>query len=156
DDPTAEADLAVYSKQFGLPACTTENGCFKKVNQKGQASPLPAVNGGWASEISIDVQMAHAICQPCHILLVEAKSEEFSDLGAGVNAAVALGATEVSNSYGSAEEAGEKELESTAYNHPGVVITASSGDCGYLNQDCAGEVEEGTEFPADSPHVVAV
>ena len=156
DDPTAEADLEVFSKQFGLPACTAANGCFKKVNQKGQSAPLPPVDGGWASEISIDVQMAHAICQSCHIVLVEAKTEEFSDLGAGVNAAVSLGATEVSNSYGSAEEAGEKELESGSYNHPGVVITASSGDCGYLNRGCPEEVQEGTEFPADSPHVVAV
>jgi hypothetical protein len=156
DDPTAESDLAVYSKQFGLPECTSANGCFKKVNQAGQASPLPAVSKGWASEISIDVQMAHAICQTCHITLVEAKSEEFSDLGEGVNAAVALGANEVSNSYGSTEETGLSELESNSYNHPGVVLTVSSGDCGYLNRDCPKELAEGTEFPADSPHVVAV
>ncbi len=156
DDPTAESDLAVYSNQFGLPPCTTENGCFKKVNQSGLASPLPPVNGGWASEITIDVQMAHAICQTCHIDLVEAKSEEFSDLAAGVNAAVKLGADEVSNSYGATEEPGLVELESSSYNHPGVVVTVSSGDCGYLNRDCPEELAEGTEFPADSPHVVAV
>jgi hypothetical protein len=156
DDPTAEADLAVYSKQFGLPACTSENGCFKKVNQNGEASPLPAVNGGWASEISIDVQMAHSICQTCHILLVEAKTEEFSDLGAGVDAAVSLGAGEISNSYGSTEETGLKELEEHSYNHPGVVLTVSSGDCAYLNRACPEELAEGTEFPADSPHVIAV
>ncbi len=156
DDPTAESDLAVYSKQFGLPSCTTENGCFRKVNQNGQASPLPAVNGGWASEITIDVQMAHAICQTCHITLVETKSEEFSDLGAGVDTAVKLGATEVSNSYGSTEEKGLTELEASSYNHPGTVVTVSSGDCGYENRDCPEELPEGTEFPADSPHVVAV
>ncbi len=156
DDPTAESDLAVYSKQFGLPACTSENGCFRKVNQNGQASPLPAANGGWASEISIDVQMAHGVCQTCHIVLVEAKTEEFSDLAAGVNAAVGLGATEVSNSYGATEETGLSELESSSYNHPGVVLTVSSGDCAYLNRACPGELAEGTEFPADSPHVVAV
>src|SRR5882757_10538724 len=32
DDPTAEADLGVYRSQFGLSACTTANGCFKKIN----------------------------------------------------------------------------------------------------------------------------
>ncbi|HYB24609.1 MAG TPA: hypothetical protein VED41_12475, partial [Solirubrobacteraceae bacterium] len=85
DDPTAEADLAVYDEQFGLPACTTANGCFRKVNQKGQAGPLPPEQGEWAGEISVDVQMVHAICQNCHILLVEAESEEAEDLGAGVN-----------------------------------------------------------------------
>jgi hypothetical protein len=155
DDPTAEADLAVYSKQFGLPPCTSENGCFKKVNQKGALSPLPEPEGEWASEISIDVQMAHASCQSCHILLVEAKTEEFSDLAAGVNAAVSLGANEISNSYGAAEESSLKELEASSFNHPGTVITASSGDCGYLNKLCP-EVVPGAEFPADSPHVIAV
>ena len=131
DDPTAESDLRVYSEQFGLPPCTTENGCFKKVNQKGEAAPLPKVDGGWASEISIDVQMAHGICQSCRILLVEAKTEQFSDLGAAVNTAAKLGAGVISNSYGGTEEAGLAELESSAYNHPGVLLTVSSGDCGY-------------------------
>src|SRR6185437_3264912 len=137
DDPAAEADLAVYSKQFGLTPCTDENGCFRKVNEKGTASPLPKPEGEWASEISIDVQMAHAICQSCHILLVETDTEEFSDLAKGVNAAVKLGATEVSNSYGGTEESSDAELESTSYNHPGTVITASSGDCGYYNKLCS-------------------
>src|SRR6202007_795633 len=73
DAPTAAAALGGFDKQFSLPACRSENGCFKKVNQEGAAAPLPRVDGGWASEISIDVQMAHAICQSCKILLVEAK-----------------------------------------------------------------------------------
>ncbi len=155
DDPTAEADLAVYSKQFGLTPCTSENGCFKKVNQKGTSSPLPKPEGEWASEISIDVQMAHAICQSCHILLVETNTEEFSDLAKGVDAAVELGAGEVSNSYGGTEESSDAELESTSYDHPGTVITASSGDCGYYNKLCP-ELVPGAEFPADSPHVLSV
>src|SRR5271165_610217 len=41
NDPTAEADLAVYDQQFGLPECTTANGCFTKLNQEGKPSPLP-------------------------------------------------------------------------------------------------------------------
>ncbi|MGD0453866.1 MAG: IPT/TIG domain-containing protein [Solirubrobacteraceae bacterium] len=159
DDPTAEADLSVYDEQFGLPACTSANGCFRKVNEEGKASPLPAENGEWAGEISIDVQMAHAVCQGCHVLLVEASSEEFEDLGAAVNAAVKAGATEISNSYAGPEEPAfatlYAELGASFYDHPGVVVTASSGDCGYLNEACAGE--PGTaNFPADSPDVVAV
>jgi hypothetical protein len=154
DDPSAEADLAVYDKQFGLPACTTENGCFKKVDQEGKASPLPKEEGGWASEISIDVQMAHAICQNCHILLVETNSEEFSDLGAGVSSAAALGATEISNSYGGTEDPSDSTVAS-AYDHPGVVLAASSGDCGYENKACAGD-PVGANFPAAAPAVVAV
>src|SRR5262249_19630020 len=30
DYPTAENDLNVFSNQFGLPPCTTDNGCFQK------------------------------------------------------------------------------------------------------------------------------
>jgi hypothetical protein len=155
NDPTAEADLAVYDKQFGLAPCTSENGCFEKVNQEGNTSPLPKNEGGWATEISIDVQMARAICQNCHILLVEAKSEEFSDLGAGVNAAAKAGATEISNSYGGTEQSSYTSLAKADYNHPGIVVAASSGDCGYYNKLCP-EDSVGANFPADSPNVLAV
>jgi IPT/TIG domain len=155
DDPTAEADLDVYDKQFGLPPCTSANGCFRKVNQSGNASPLPHKQGEWAGEISIDVQMARAVCQSCKILLVEASSEEFSDLGAAVNAAAKAGATEISNSYGGAEEHSYTSLAATYFDHPGIVLAASSGDCGYLNKACPGEAT-GANFPADSPDVVAV
>ncbi|HXB17137.1 MAG TPA: IPT/TIG domain-containing protein [Solirubrobacteraceae bacterium] len=155
NDPSAEADLGVYDKTFGLPACTAENGCFRKVNENGEASPLPPTEGEWASEISIDVQMAHSTCQSCHILLVEAQTEEFSDLAQGVDSAAKLGASEISNSYGGTEEPSLSKLESS-YNHPGVAVTVSSGDCGYIDKACPEELSVGTEFPAGSPHVVAV
>src|SRR5690349_18760273 len=86
DDPNAESDLAVYRSQFGLPACTTANGCFRKVNQKGTTKP-PRSNVGWAEEISLDLDMVSAICPGCHILLVEASSNSFTNLGAAVNRA---------------------------------------------------------------------
>ncbi len=35
DDPDAESDLGKYRSTFGLPACTTANGCFSKVNESG-------------------------------------------------------------------------------------------------------------------------
>jgi subtilase family serine protease len=153
NDPTAEADLGVYDKQFGLPACTKANGCFSKLNQEGRTSPLPATEGGWATEISLDVQMAHAICQSCHVLLVEASNTSFAALGAAVDTAIKAGATEVSNSYGGAEESSDAS-EDAPYDHPGVVITASAGDCGYFNEACGGS--EAADFPASSPDVVAV
>jgi hypothetical protein len=159
DDPTAEQDLGVYDEQFGLAPCTTANGCFAKINQEGNPSPLPRKQGEWASEMSIDVQMAHAICQSCRVLLVETKSERFSDLGAGVNAAANAGATEISNSYGGPEEPAFasffEEDNDAFYNHPGLVVTASAGDCGYFEQACPGE-PEAADFPADSPDVVGV
>jgi len=141
DDPTAESDLAVYRTQFGLPACTTANSCFKKVNQSGGTS-YPRKNGGWAQEISLDLDMVSAICPSCHIDLVEASSASFANLGAAVNEAASLKPSAISNSYGGsdASDAGEPY-----YNHPGIAITASSGDGGY-----------GVEFPASSHYVTAV
>jgi subtilase family serine protease len=143
DSPTIASDLAAYSTAFGLPQCTTANGCFKKVNQYGVAGSYPRKDAGWALEIALDVEVAHAVCPNCKILLVEASSNSLSNLGAAVNTAARLGATQISNSYGGYEFSSEGTI--TAYNHPGIAITASSGDSGY-----------GTSFPAADPHVVAV
>jgi subtilase family serine protease len=141
DDPNAESDLAAYRSTYSLPACTTDNGCFRKVNQSGQPSPLPATSTGWAGEISLDLDMVSAVCPDCHILLVEATSPTTGDLGTAVNTAINLGAKFVPNSYG-----GPEALSDTSYyNHPGVVITASTGDSGF-----------GISYPASGKGVTAV
>ncbi len=145
DDPNAESDLALYRSTFGLPPCTTANGCFKKVNQNGATSPLPTPNSGWAQEISLDLDMVSAACPQCKLLLVEASSASITNLGTAVNTAAALGAAVISNSYGGAEFSTETTTDSQFYNHPGVLLTVSSGDNGF-----------GVEFPAASPHVLAV
>ncbi len=144
DDPKAESDLGVYRSQYGLPACTTANGCFKKVNQNGVQGSYPKANGGWAQEISLDLDMASAICPNCHILLVEASSNSFANLAAAVDEAAKLGASVISNSYGGSEYSSEV-TDQSHYNHPGIAITVSSGDNGY-----------GVEFPAASQYVTAV
>jgi hypothetical protein len=144
DAPDAENDLAQYRAKFGLPPCTTANGCFTKIDQNG-GHDYPAPNLGWAQETSLDIQMVSAICPSCHILLVEATNAQISNLGVGVNRAVALGANVVSNSYGSEEWSEQVHDEAAYYNHPGVAVVASTGDSGY-----------GVSFPASSPHVVAV
>ena len=99
DDPTAENDLNVYRAQFGLPPCTTANGCFRKIDQSG-GTKYPRANCGWAQEIPLDLDMASAICPTCKILLVEASSNSFANLGAAVNQAFQQGAVAISNSYG--------------------------------------------------------
>jgi Fibronectin type III domain len=142
DDPNAEADLAVYRSQFGLAACSTANGCFAKVNQTGGTS-YPSPNTGWSEEISVDLDMVSAICPHCHILLVEASSPTFGNLGAAEDYAAAH-ANAVSNSYG-AEQFSEETALDSYYTHSGVVITASAGDSG-----------ERAEYPASSPFVTAV
>src|SRR5262245_32481573 len=98
----AESDLAVYRSQFGLPPCTTANGCFRKVDQNG-GTHYPRENTGWAQETALDLDMASAICPNCKLLLVEAASNSFGNLAAAVDMAVAMGATIVSNSYGGGE-----------------------------------------------------
>jgi subtilase family serine protease len=139
----AEADLAAYRAQFGLPACTTANGCFRKLNQTGVAANYPAQDLGWAQESALDLDMASAMCPNCRLYLIEANSNAFSNLVVAEATAARLGAHAISNSYGVAE-ANTQSYEA-AYNHPGIAITASTGDTGY-----------GVEFPASSPHVIAV
>ena len=141
DDPNAASDLAVYRSQFGLPACTTANGCFRKINQTGGATP-PRANGGWAQEISLDLDMVSAVCPNCHILLVEATSATIANLGAAVNEAASQHAVAISNSYGGSDQS---DASAPFYNHPGIAVTASSGDSGF-----------GVEFPASSHFVTAV
>jgi subtilase family serine protease len=141
DDPTAEADLGVYRSQYGLSACTTANGCFKKVDQNGGTS-YPRTDGGWAEEISLDLDMVSATCPNCKIVLVEAKSSTFANLGTAENTAAKL-ANVVSNSYGGSDASDSSY--GSYYNHPGVAITVSSGDSGY-----------GVEYPASSHYVTAV
>ncbi|MEO8927733.1 MAG: S53 family peptidase [Caulobacteraceae bacterium] len=139
----AEADLGVYRAQYGLPPCTTANGCFTKYNQKGRTKRYPAENVGWAQESALDLDMASAMCPNCKIILVEAKTNSFRNLGEAVNTAAAKGAHAISNSYGGGES-GSQTFEAD-YNHAGVAVTASTGDSGY-----------GAQFPATSPHVTAV
>ncbi len=129
DNPTAEADLAVYRKQFGLPPCTTANGCFRKLNQNGAASPLPPTNVGWGEEIALDLDMVSATCPKCKIILVEASSNSFASIVKAVDTA-SKRAHIVSNSYGGGEFSGSNTLASH-YAHPGVVQTVSSGDSGF-------------------------
>lgn len=121
DDPGAEADLAVYRAQYGLPACTSADHCFSKVNEDGQSGNYPAADEGWGEEISLDLDMVSAICPLCHILLVESAG----NAGAAEDTAVRLGAKFISNSYGSLD------VNEQDFNHPGVAITASTGDYGY-------------------------
>lgn len=142
DDPTAEKDLGVFSAQYGLPACTTANGCFTKVNQTGGTS-YPRMNAGWALEISLDIQWAHAIAPGAKILLVEAKSANSNDLFAAEDYASAH-ASYVSNSWGGSESSAETSWD-THFATAGVSYFVSSGDSGLPAQ-----------YPSSSPNVISV
>jgi len=148
DDPDAESDLATYRTEYGLAACNTDNGCFTKVNQTG-GTTYPTEVSVWSPETSESLDAISAVCPDCNIILVEASSSAISDLGTAENEAVALGAQFIDNDWAIPEdEVGSTELtyDSEYFDHPGVAITAPSGDNGY-----------GTiEYPAASQYVTAV
>jgi subtilase family serine protease len=142
NDPKAESDLGVFSTQFGLPACTTANGCFSKVDQTG-GTHYPANDSNWAVEISLDIQWAHAIAPGAHILLVEAKTNSSANLYLAEDYARAH-AGYVSNSWGGAEFSGEKSSD-FHFSSPGVSIFAAAGDSGLPAQ-----------YPSASPNLISV
>ena len=142
DDPTAANDLSVFSTQFGLPACTAANGCFTKVNQTGGAS-LPRSNSGWALEISLDIEWAHAVAPGAHILLVEATSASTASLMTAEDYAGAH-AQYVSNSWGGSESSSERSSDSH-FTQAGVSYFVSAGDAGLP-----------AEWPSASPNVISV
>jgi subtilase family serine protease len=149
-----ESDLAVYRRAYGLPRCSSNNGCLNFISDGGGQGSDSSVrsaqdngnnnNSGWAAEAALDAEMVSALCPNCNIMVSQANSSSIPDLARAVDAAVQAGATVVSNSY-SVPEAADNAAYESHYNHPGVPITAGAGDRGY-----------GVGFPASSPHVTAV
>ena len=140
--PSAENDLNVFSAQFGLPACTSASGCFKKVNQSG-GTRYPRYNAGWGLEIALDIEWAHAIAPGAKILLVEASTNSFTNLLAAEDYAGAH-ANYVSNSWGGGEFSGETAYDSH-FARSGVAFFVSAGDKGLP-----------AEYPSASPNVISV
>jgi hypothetical protein len=140
DDPTIAGDLATFNSTYGLAPAT-----LNKVDQTGGVN-YPALDTGWALEIALDVEWAHAVAPKATILLVEANSNSYSDLLAAVDYASAH-ASVVSMSWGGGEFSAETSSSYDGHfsNHPGVTFVAASGDSG-----------KPPEWPAVSPNVVAV
>lgn len=144
-DPNTEAQMAYFRAFFGLPSCSTTNGCFREVAQDGSRN-LPGTNSGWVVETALDVQAVSAVCPTCHILLVDAATAGVTDMARAALTATALGATYVSLSYGSGESSASTSLYNGYYNVPGVTYVAASGDSGSAT---------GPLFPASAPSVLA-
>ena len=141
--PNLERDLGVYRSQFGLPACTSANGCLTIRNQTG-GTTYPRANIGWDQEQALDVDAVSAACPDCKILVVQARSASFADLGAAVTYAAGRKPAAISNSYGGSDAA--DSTYGHYYDHPGIAVTASTGDDGY----------QGASYPASSSYVTAV
>jgi subtilase family serine protease len=154
-DPSVTADLDSFDAQYGLPLETSTS--FKAVSQTGGSVSGITTDVGWAGEITLDVETVRGLCHACKILLVEANSNNNSDLGAAVDEAVALGATIVSNSYGGTEF--PSDPQAADYNHQGVAILASTGDDGWYDWDflnLGGTSDDAPQIPASYSTVVGV
>lgn len=143
DQANAATDLATYRTMFGLGTAN-----FTKYNQLGQKKNYPGTcvgqsGGGWCVEIDLDIEMVSAVCPKCTIYLIEANSNNTTDLVTAEKEAVALGAHIVSNSWGC--PGSNSCVPKLAFKKAGVVFLASAGDSGY-----------GTQAPAALGSVVSV
>ncbi len=147
-----ESDLAMYRSQYGLPPCTIANGCLRVVRDDGSTTlpPDPPTTDDWTIETALDVDMASAACPTCKILVVQATSSLNQYLIPAQRTAVQLGATVISNSWGSGQPGVNYAATEPYFDHPGVPTFVSSGDNGY------DEGGVGPHYPSTSAHVVAV
>jgi hypothetical protein len=146
-DPNIASDLSVFDKEFSLAAPPS----FIHESAKGSKTKLPMADAGWDSEISLDVEWAHAIAPKADIILVDAASDSMSSLMAAVKFARSITSVSViSMSWGGSEFSSETAYDSyftTPSGHIGITFVAASGDDG-----AAG----GADYPAASPNVLSV
>jgi len=169
DSPQIESSLAAFSMAFGLPACTTSNGCFEKhqmtdvsvstfasgSNAKSSKSKAPpakpkvSLHKGWEMEASLDTEWSHAIAPQARILLVEASTPSGKGLLSAIDYARSRrDVVSVSMSWGGHEFEGETDLDAhfmPAYAGQKLSFFSASGDTG-----------TGASWPAASPNVIAV
>jgi kumamolisin len=147
DYPTAKADLATFSAQFGLPAAK-----FHQVYATGKKPSSGCTGtggaGNWGLEESLDIEYAHAMAPNATIVLLEAASANNTDLYTAVQAANKLVAAhnvkgELSMSWGGSESSTET-ADDVNFTQSGLTYYASSGDA------------PGTIYPSTSVNVIAV
>jgi len=162
--PNVFSDLNTFSSRFSLPGCTSEtisatgvlplapavatSACTFSVVYAGSGGKMsataPAYDSGWATEISLDVQSAHAIAPLARIVLIEASSSSLTALESAITLANKMGGGIVSMSFGSAEGSYMASIDSL-FQASGMQYFASTGDSGAA-----------VNWPAASAHVVAV
>jgi subtilase family serine protease len=166
-DSQVERDLAKFDAQYGRPAETSAT--FRRREVNGSNGCSSATTAGWRGETDLDIQAVRGICYLCHILLVQASSPSFSDLGTAVNYAARyvwtsngkrLPVAAISNSYGTPDHNPNLPSDfATDYRHPGIAVIASNGDDGWYGWDLANvnqRTEGAPEVPAALGSVVAV
>jgi hypothetical protein len=163
NDPNAAADLATFDSKFGLPGCkltpiavtpslplapAPTTGCTLSIvystTSGAMTATAPAYDSGWATEISIDVQWAHATAPYARIILIEAPDNSSTSLSAAVQLANQMGPGVVSQSFGAAEGTWTTSLDPT-FSVANMTYLAAAGDAGAQ-----------VNWPAVSSHVLAV
>ena len=115
------------TKSFIYPCVPPQTAASRRSTRKARTSPLPESEGGWSVEISLDIETAHAICQNCHILLVEASETTYLSLEAAEETAAKMGATEISNSWAGGSRQPQPRLRpSRCRDHRGLRATMAT------------------------------
>lgn len=162
-DPNAVAELAAFNQKFGLPLCATKaiasnatlplaaasnTSCELSVVYStaagGMTTAAPSYDSGWATEIALDVQWAHATAPLARIVLIEAPDATLNSLLGAIRLANAMGPGVVSMSFGAREGNWTASVDS-AFTGPGMSYLAATGDNGAA-----------VEWPSVSPNVLAV
>jgi hypothetical protein len=142
-DPNFDiSDLHLFDQQFGLP----DPPSFTKVDEFGGTNLPTDYDSGWAIEISLDVEWAHAIAPAASIVLVECNSASYEDLLTYGAATAGQLASVVSMSFVGQEFNGDSYYDSAFTARQGVTFVAAAGDSG----------SGSTGYPAFSPDVLAV
>ncbi|WP_428718607.1 putative Ig domain-containing protein [Undibacterium curvum] len=147
-DPNIVSELSNFNQKFGLPGCTVKaiattaslplpaapvTGCeFSVVYANaagGMNSAAPAYNSGWATEIALDVQWAHAIAPLARIVLIEAPDASINSLTGGIALANKMGPGAVSMSFGAVEGSWTASVDAV-FGSTNMTYLAATGDYG--------------------------
>ncbi|MCU1680083.1 MAG: hypothetical protein JWQ81_822 [Amycolatopsis sp.] len=159
--PTIQGDLATFDTLFGLPAPQLDIVAPDGLTPFDQADPIQT---GWAGEITLDVEYAHAIAPGAKIKLVLAKSSNDPDIYSAQRYVVDHNLGDVlSQSFGEAEQCMDPAILKNTHKlfqkaqAKGMTVFASSGDQGAAQPTC-----DNTSFfkaastPASDPLVTGV
>lgn len=162
-NPNVVAELAAFNSKFALPTCTSrtlavgaslplaaasKTSCELVVAYSTSAgaitSTAPAYDSGWATEIALDVQWAHAIAPLARLVLIEAPDAGVASLSNAVALANKMGSGVVSMSFGAKEGSWTSSYDSV-FTGAGMSYLAATGDNGAA-----------VSWPSVSSRVVAV
>jgi subtilase family serine protease len=166
-NPNLVSQMATYNTFYGLPQMNSAGGpTFTQVAPDGLTPFVPgnANMTGWAEEISLDVEWAHAIAPGANIVLELGKDNSDDALVGALNDAIDNNRGDVvSMSFGESDTCVGPELTAAWHQafvkatRKGITLLASSGDEGAAQPSCDGNSWVKTpSAPASDPLVTGV